>query len=57
MYSLPIDLPLPGFAEYQHFAKAIAELRENHHGFLNDVYVSKDNRFIVYEIECEQGSD
>lgn len=48
-----IDLPLPGFAEYQHFAKAIAELKEEQPGFLRQVYEGKDKRFVVYKFEYE----
>jgi hypothetical protein len=52
-----VELPMPVFSEYKYFAKLIAELKEKQPCFLNQVYEGKDNRFVVYKIECKQGLD
>jgi hypothetical protein len=48
-----VELPMPGFSEYKHFANAVAELREKRPGFLSQIYEGKDRRFVVYKIEGE----
>jgi hypothetical protein len=49
-----VQLPMPGFAEQQPFARAVAELRRRNPEWLSVVYRDEDPRFVIYELQFPQ---
>lgn len=47
-----IQTPMPGFSEEKPFSKIINETLVKYLGLLKTVYVDKDKRFLIYEIQA-----
>lgn len=51
-----IDMPMPGFAEYEPFRRTLQAVAAEHDKWLAPVFVGEDNRFVIYRIEAQEAS-